>query len=431
MRKICVVGLGYIGLPTALLFAVSGYEVVGVDIKRSITEKVNRKVMPFDEKGLQELLIKAIDSHRFRASTTPEKADVFIIAVPTPFDKKNRMADLSYVIEATKSIASLLEKGNLVIIESTVPPGVCEKCIIPILEENCNTGKVGLKAKEDFFVAHCPERAIPGNTLYEMMNNDRIIGGIDEKSSELARELYESFVTGNIYVTSIRTAEMAKLMENTYRDINIALANEFAQIAEEAGIDVWEAIELANKHPRVNILKPGPGVGGHCIAVDPWFLTEDSTKSRIISLAREINDGMPVYVLHILKDMLNKLKKENLTITITIFGVTYKGNVSDTRETPALKFIRLAEKEGYKVKIYDPHVKDGDFEYPILPLEDAVQDSDCIVVIADHSEFKSLSPDEIGKLMRTRKIFDTRNCLDREKWKEAGFEVKILGCLGC
>ena len=431
MRKICVVGLGYIGLPTALLFAVSGYEVVGVDIKRSITEKVNRKVMPFDEKGLQELLIKAIDSHRFRASTTPEKADVFIIAVPTPFDKKNRMADLSYVIEATKSIASLLEKGNLVIIESTVPPGVCEKCIIPILEENCNTGKVGLKAKEDFFVAHCPERAIPGNTLYEMMNNDRIIGGIDEKSSELARELYESFVTGNIYVTSIRTAEMVKLMENTYRDINIALANEFAHIAEEAGIDVWEAIELANKHPRVNILKPGPGVGGHCIAVDPWFLTEDSTKSRIISLAREINDGMPVYVLHILKDMLNKLKKENLTITITIFGVTYKGNVSDTRETPALKFIRLAEKEGYKVKIYDPHVKDGDFEYPILPLEDAVQDSDCIVVIADHSEFKSLSPDEIGKLMRTRKIFDTRNCLDREKWKEAGFEVKILGCLGC
>jgi len=431
MRKICVVGLGYIGLPTALLFAVSGYEVVGVDIKRSITEKVNRKVMPFDEKGLQELLIKAIDSHRFRASTTPEKADVFIIAVPTPFDKKNRMADLGYVIEATKSIASLLEKGNLVIIESTVPPGVCEKCIIPILEENCNTGKVGLKAKEDFFVAHCPERAIPGNTLYEMMNNDRIIGGIDEKSSELARELYESFVTGNIYVTSIRTAEMVKLMENTYRDINIALANEFAQIAEEAGIDVWEAIELANKHPRVNILKPGPGVGGHCIAVDPWFLTEDSTKSRIISLAREINDGMPVYVLHILKDMLNKLKKENLTITTTIFGVTYKGNVSDTRETPALKFIRLAEKEGYKVKIYDPHVKDGDFEYPILPLEDAVQDSDCIVVIADHSEFKSLSPDEIGKLMRTRKIFDTRNCLDREKWKEAGFEVKILGCLGC
>ncbi|MCD6210759.1 MAG: nucleotide sugar dehydrogenase [Methanophagales archaeon] len=431
MRKICVAGLGYIGLPTALLFAVSGYEVVGVDIKRSIIEKVNQKVMPFDEKGLQELLIKAIDSHRFRASTTPEKADVFIIAVPTPFDKKNRMADLSYVIEATKSIASLLEKGNLVIIESTVPPGVCEKCIIPILEENCNTGKVGLKAKEDFFVAHCPERAIPGNTLYEMMNNDRIIGGIDEKSSELARELYESFVTGNVYVTSIRTAEMVKLMENTYRDINIALANEFAQIAEEAGIDVWEAIELANKHPRVNILKPGPGVGGHCIAVDPWFLTEDSTKSRIISLAREINDGMPVYVLHILKDMLNKLKKENLTITITIFGVAYKGNVSDTRETPALKFIRLAEKEGYKVKIYDPHVKDGDFEYPILPLEDAVQDSDCIVVIADHSEFKSLSPDEIGKLMRTRKIFDTRNCLDREKWKEAGFEVKILGCLGC
>lgn len=426
MRKICVLGLGYIGLPTALLFATNGYEVVGVDINRSIVEKVNQKSISFEEAGLQELLIKAIDSHRFRASTMPEKADVFIIAVPTPFDKKNRMADLSYVIDATKSIAPFLEKGNLVILESTVSPGACEKCIIPILEQNCNAGKGGLKATEDFFVAHCPERAMPGNTLHEMVNNDRIIGGIDEKSLELASDLYKSFVKGNLYITSIGTAEMVKLMENTYRDINIALANEFAQIAEEAGINVWDAIELANKHPRVNILNPGPGVGGHCIAVDPWFLTEGSTKSRIISLAREINDGMPVHVLHEVRKMLNDIKREELSITI--FGVAYKGDIGDTRETPALKFIRLAEKERYRVKIYDPHVKGEDFEYPLLSLEDAVKNSDCIVVLTDHNEFKSLSPDKIGEFMRTKKIFDTRNCLEHEKWRENGFEVEILGC---
>ena len=426
MRKICVLGLGYIGLPTALLFATNGYDVVGVDVNRDIVEKVNQRITPFEEEGLEELLIKAVDLRRFRASTTPENADVFVIAVPTPFDKKNRMADLSYVIEATKSIVPVLEKGNLVILESTVPPGACEKVVIPILEQKGNSGMRRLKVKEDFYVAHCPERAIPGNTLHEMVNNDRIIGGIDGKSSDLANRLYETFVKGNLYITSIRTAEMIKLMENTYRDINIALANEFAQIAEEAGINVWDAIELANKHPRVNILNPGPGVGGHCIAVDPWFLTEDSTKNRIISLAREINDGMPVHVLHAVREMLNNIKREELSITI--FGVAYKGDIGDTRETPALKFIRLAEKEGYRVKLYDPYVKSEDFEYPLLPLEDAVKNSDCIVVLTDHKEFKSLSSDKIGEFMRTKKIFDTRNCLEHKKWRENGFEVKILGC---
>lgn len=426
MRKICVMGLGYIGLPTALLFATNGYDAIGIDIKREIVEKVNQKITPFRENGLEELLIKAVDSRRFRASTTPENADVFIIAVPTPFDKKNRMADLSYVIDATKTIAPLLKKGNLVILESTVPPGACEKVVIPILEQNCNAGKGGLKVTEDFYVAHCPERAMPGSTLHEMVNNDRIIGGVNKKSSGIAKNLYECFVKGNQYITSIRTAEMIKLMENTYRDINIALANEFAQIAEEAGINIWDAIELANKHPRVNILNPGPGVGGHCIAVDPWFLTEDSTKSRIISLAREINDGMPVHVLHEVREMLNNIKIKELSITI--FGVAYKGDIGDTRETPALKFIRLAEKEGYRVKLYDPYVKDEDFEYPLLSLNDAVENSDCIVVLTDHSEFKSLSPAKIGELMRTKKIFDTRNCLEHKKWRENGFDVEILGC---
>lgn len=418
MKKICVIGLGYIGLPTALLFATNGYDVVGVDINSDTVEKVNRKIIPFEEGGLEDLLVEAVDSRRFRASTTPEDADVFVAAVPTPFDKENRMADMSYVIAATQSIVKFLKKGNLVILESTVPPGACEKCITPILETR------GLKAIDDFYVAHCPERAIPGNTLCEMVNNDRMVGGIDIRSSELAKQLYESFVVGDIHVTSIRTAEMIKLMENTYRDINIALANEFAQIAEEAGVNVWDAIELANKHPRVNILKPGPGVGGHCIAVDPWFLTEDSTKSRIITLAREINDGMPVYVMHIVKYMLKDLEKPS----VTIFGVAYKADVGDTRETPALKFIRLAEKEGFGIRVYDPYVADGEFEYPVVSMDDAISDSDCIVVLTDHSEFESLPTDKIGDLMRTRRIVDTRDCIDHEKWRKSGFEVRVLGC---
>jgi UDP-N-acetyl-D-mannosaminuronic acid dehydrogenase len=275
--------------------------------------------------------------------TELEEADVFIIAVPTPLDKEMKMAELKYVRSAADMIYQHLIKDNLVILESTVPPGTCDKLLVPVLE------KSGLKVG-DFRLAHCPERAIPGNTIYEMVNNDRIIGGIDKKSTELAKSLYSSFVKGNFYLTNTVTAEFVKLMENTFRDINIALANEFAQIAEECGVNVWEAIELANKHPRVNVLKPGPGVGGHCIAIDPWFLTENSTRCRIASLAREINDGMPNHVLQIVKRQVDCIKDP----VITVFGVAYKGGVDDTRETPALKFIKLAENEGYKVKVHDP-----------------------------------------------------------------------------
>jgi len=210
-------------------------------------------------------------------------------------------------------------------------------------------------------------------------------------------------------------------MENIYRDVNIALANEFAQIAEESGINVWEAIELANKHPRVNILKPGPGVGGHCIAIDPWFLTESSTKSRMISLAREINDSMPNYVLQIVRKMVGNVKDP----TITVFGVAYKGDVDDTRESPALKFIKLAENEGFRVKVYDPYVKN--FEYEIMDYKDATKDSDCMVVITDHSVFKDINPEPISKLMRRKNVLDCRNILDRKKWKMFGFNVKVLG----
>jgi len=413
--KICILGLGYIGLPTAALFATHGHEVVGIDINKDIVERVSKGEAPFDEPGLSELLEKALKSKNLIAKTKVEEADVFIIAVPTPLDKEMKMAELKYVRSAGEMIYPHLRKDNLVILESTVPPGTSEKLLVPILE------KSELKVSNDFYLAHCPERAIPGNTIYEMIHNDRIIGGIDKKSTELAKSLYSCFVEGNFYLTNTITAEFVKLMENTFRDINIALANEFAQIAEESGVNVWEAIELANKHPRVNILKPGPGVGGHCIAIDPWFLTENSTRCRIISLAREINDGMPNHVLQIVKGMVKGVNNP----IITVLGVAYKGGVDDTRETPALKFIKLAENEGYKVKVYDPRVKE--FEYEILELEEAVKDSDCIVLITDHPEFKEFDPKEISVLMRNKNIVDTRNMLDVERWKEDGFKVKVLG----
>ena len=409
--KICVLGLGYIGLPTALLFA-QKYEVIGVDIDEKVVEKINKGESPFNEPGLDDLFGKSKNS--FVAKTEVEEADVFLIAVPTPLEKAVKVADLKYVRSAAEMVYPYLNRGNLVILESTVPPGTSERLVIPILERS------ELKAGEFYFV-HCPERAIPGNTIYEMIYNDRIIGGFDKKSGELARDLYSSFVKGNLYLTDIRTAEFVKLMENTYRDISIALANEFAQIAEESGINVWEAIELANKHPRVNILKPGPGVGGHCIAIDPWFLTENTTKCRIISLAREINDSMPNYVLQIVRELLEDVRDP----IISVFGVAYKGEVDDTRETPTLKFIKLAENEGYIVKVHDSLIKS--FEYEILNLEEAVKDSDCLVIITDHSKFKEIDPEEISKLMRRRNVVDSRNILERERWAGAGFKVRVLG----
>jgi UDP-N-acetyl-D-mannosaminuronic acid dehydrogenase len=412
--KICLLGLGYIGLPTAALFATHGHEVVGTDINKNVVETINKGITRFDEPELSELLENAIVSENFRAKTEVEEADVFIIAVPTPLDKEMKMADLEYVRSAAEMIYPHLRKNNLVILESTVPPGTCDKLLVQILE------KSGLKAG-DFRLAHCPERAIPGNTIYEMVHNDRIIGGINKESTELAHSLYSGFVKGNFYLTNTLTAEFVKLMENTFRDINIALANEFAQIAEECGTNVWDAIELANKHPRVNVLKPGPGVGGHCIAIDPWFLTENTTRCRIVSLAREINEGMPNHVLQIVKRLVDDIKDP----VVTVFGVAYKGGVDDTRETPALKFIKLAANEGYTVKVYDPYVKE--FEYEILRLEEAVKDSDCIVLITDHPEFKAIDPEKISALMRNKNVVDTRNMLDTERWKEAGFKVKVLG----
>ena len=415
MTKICVLGMGYIGLPTALLFANNGNDVVGVDINESVVATLNEGRMPFEEDGFQELLDSAIKKDSFRAQTDAEKADVFLVAVPTPLDKETKLSDLKYVVSACEMIAPHLKKGNLVVIESTIPPRTCEKTVKSTLE------KSGLKASDDFYIAHCPERAIPGNTLHEMVYNDRIIGGIDARSTELAESLYSSFVKGQLHLTNSTTAEMVKLMENTFRDINIALANELAQIADEYGVNVWDAIKVANKHPRVNILNPGPGVGGHCIAIDPWFLTEDTNKGRLISLSRQINDSMPQYVLKMVRELLVGVENP----TITIFGVAYKGDIGDTRATPARKFIKLAEKEGYEIRVHDPFVKE--FEYPILGLSESVNGSDCIVLLTDHSEFKETKAKDLCEKMSNLNIIDCRNIIDHDMWLKSGFNVKVLG----
>jgi UDP-N-acetyl-D-mannosaminuronic acid dehydrogenase len=415
MSKLCVLGMGYIGLPTALLFANNGHEVVGVDVKESVVQTLNQGRMPFEEEGFQELLDKVIEKKTFKATTEVEEADVFLVAVPTPFDAELKMADLKYVISACRMITPHLKKDNLVIIESTIPPKTCSGRARKILEQS------GLEASRDFYISHCPERAIPGNTHYEMVNNDRVIGGIDEISTEITRNLYSSFVKGNLYLTNSNTAEMVKLMENTYRDVNIALANELAKIAEDYEVNVWDAIEIANRHPRVNIHKPGPGVGGHCIAIDPWFLTEVANNDGLIMLARQVNDSMPVYVMKKVQEMVKDIPDP----TITVFGVAYKGDIGDTRATPARKFIKLAEKEGYNVKIYDPYVEE--FEWPILSLEESVENSDCIVVLTDHSEFRNIDPHKITNYLSRLNIFDSKNALDLSRWKDAGFYGLKIG----
>jgi UDP-N-acetyl-D-mannosaminuronic acid dehydrogenase len=412
MKKVCVIGLGYIGLPTALLLS-NHYEVYGFDINVETVEKINRKEPTFTEPGLLKLLIES----NITASTVPVIADIYIVCVPTPYDRDVKMADLNYVKKAIESINPLIKPGDLIIIESTVTPGTCETVILPLLE------RTNLKVGTDVFLSHCPERAIPGNSLYEMTNNDRLIGGINEESTELATEVYRSFTKGSIYKTDSTTAEFVKLIENTYRDVNIALANELAFLSEDMGVNVWKAIELANRHPRVNIHWPGPGVGGHCLAVDPWFLTESSCDSKMIALARRINDDMPAHVVNLVKKFF---KGRNLVNpTVTVLGVSYKADVDDTRETPAIKLIRLLEKEGYRVKIYDPIVKK--FCYKLCSFDESINGTDMIILQVNHSEFKKLEPARLELLVKTRAILDTRNIIDKKKFLEHNFSVMLLG----
>lgn len=340
-------------------------------------------------------------------------AATYVIATPTPLEDVTGVANLQHVRQAAETVEPALDSGDLVVFESTVPPGTATRVLIPILERN------GLEAGE-FGYAYSPERALPGNTINEMIHNDRIVGGIDADSCTRTEDLY-GFMAGNIHTTDVTTAELVKLIENTYRDVNIALANEIAMITEGYAIDSYEAIELANRHPRVDILSPGPGVGGHCIPIDPQFLDQMTSDHRLVSVAREINDSMPIHVLGLVQGVLDKRDD----VRLAVLGAAYKGDVGDTRETPSLRFLRLAENEGYTVRVHDPHVET--FEYDIHPLDRAVAGSDCIVILTDHTEYVGLDVDRLADHMRNRKIVDARGIIDPSRWEAANFTIRRLG----
>ncbi|MED4067298.1 nucleotide sugar dehydrogenase [Priestia megaterium] len=418
-KKLCVVGLGYIGLPTAVMFANHGLYVHGVDVNEKAVELIKNKQLHIEENGLQERLESAVDNGHFTVGTTAEEADIFIIAVPSPINE-DKTANLNYVREATKSIVPYVRKGNLVILESTVPPRTVEDVMLPVLKET------GLELGSELFVSHSPERVIPGKVFEELVNNDRIVGGINEESSRLTVELYKTFVKGNIHVTDATTAEMVKVIENTYRDVNIAFANELAKISEKIGVNAWEAIKLANYHPRVNIHLPGPGVGGHCIAVDPWFLTELQPElAKIISLSRHTNDSMPEYTALKTKSLLDEKGIQHGRVAV--LGLAFKGNIDDMRESPSTDVLHHLGKLGVDYTAFDPHIKENKIERQTQSLDEAVAHADVILILTDHNEFKELLPSAVENHMRTKVIFDTKNCIQRDQWKAAGFDVVLLG----
>jgi UDP-N-acetyl-D-mannosaminuronic acid dehydrogenase len=421
-KKVCVLGLGYIGLPTASMFATHGIDVVGVDVNPHVVETLNRGEIHIEEVGLAELVKQAVSDGKLLVKTQPEAADAFIIAVPTPI-KDDKSAEMKMVASAAEMILPHLRAGNLVILESTSPPNTTAGLIQPILE------KSGLVAGEDFYLAYSPERVLPGKILHEMVYNARVIGGISEASTQAGSELYGTFVKGEITLTTATTAEMVKLMENTFRDVNIALANEFGLVAEQLGVNVWEAIELANRHPRVNILKPGPGVGGHCIAVDPWFLVEAAPEiTPLIKTARQVNDGMPSRVVGRLKELLASQPQGTQPKAIAVLGLAYKADVDDARESPAMTVVDGLLSLGYDVRLSDPWVKDlHGLDLPLVSVEDAVTGADCVVILTDHSAYQQLHPVELGKSMNTRTILDTRNCIDLGVWQQSGFTAVKLG----
>lgn len=397
--KILVTGLGYIGLPTAVMFAKNGCEVVGLDINEEVVNKLNKGILHLEEPGLSSELKAVVDEKRFRATLYPEKADVFIISVPTPnMENALKSCDLSYVKDAVNSVSKNFEKGNIVIIESTIPPRTMSDIILPLVEEK------GLVVGKDVYLAHCPERVLPGQILHELVYNNRIVGGITPECTKKASEVYATFVKGELLETDSSSAELSKLMENTYRDVNIALSNELVKVCNQLDINALEVIRLANKHPRVNLHQPGPGVGGHCLAVDPYFISATiPSVTPLIQEARKINSTMPYYITNI----VTRLVKDQKIKRMTVFGATYKGNIDDVRESPALEIYEYLEKNlGIQVSIYDPHVHQENFS----DLHDALEKSEFLLILVDHDEFKNI-PEEVLNKMDRKLVFDTKNIM--------------------
>lgn len=396
-RKICVLGLGYIGLPTASLLGTKGYQVVGVDIDQSVVETINRGATHINEPDLDILLKSAVQSGNLQARSVPEEADIFVIAVPTPF-KSDHQPDLQYIQQAIESIVPVVRRGNLVILESTSPVGTTLEVVAEGLKAT------NLRVGEDIFVAHCPERVLPGRILSELVENDRVIGGINELSTEVASEFYSEFVRGEVLRTDASTAEMTKLVENTFRDVNIAFANELSVICDSLSINVWDVINLANRHPRVSILQPGPGVGGHCIAVDPWFIVSKSPEqARLIRAAREINDAKPDWVVSRVVSKAQKFREP----VIACLGIAFKADVGDLRESPALYIARkLRDEQVGRVIVCEPNIA-GINEFEMVSLQTALALADIIVVLVDHRAFRKLRAADLKEKI----VIDTRGCL--------------------
>lgn len=399
---ISVIGLGYIGLPTAAVFASRKKKVIGVDVNQKAVEMINRGEVHIVEPDLDMVVHAAVTEGYLRAATKPEPADAFLIAVPTPFKGENHEPDLAYIEAASKSIAPVLKKGDLIILESTSPVGATEQMAAWLAEARPDlTFPQSQGETSDIRIAHCPERVLPGHVLRELVENDRVIGGMTQKCAETAAALYKTFVQGECVITNARTAEMAKLTENSFRDVNIAFANELSIICDKLGIDVWELIRLANRHPRVNILQPGPGVGGHCIAVDPWFIVSQAPKeARLIRAAREVNDGKPQWVIQKIKLAVEDFLRANSQKTakdviVACFGLVFKANIDDLRESPALSITReIARMSFGQVLAVEPNIeslpKDLEERVSLVDSMLALRLADIKVILVDHDEFKKI-----------------------------------------
>jgi UDP-N-acetyl-D-mannosaminuronic acid dehydrogenase len=394
-----VIGLGYIGLPTALMMASHGVEVIGTDYDENKVKTLKEGRTTFKEKGLDELFDKAVKSG-IKFTTEYQVTDTYIISVPTPYDKFTKRVDAKYVVEAVKDVLKVAQKGAIIVIESTISPGTIHKFVRPVVEE------LGFKIGTDIHLVHAPERIIPGNMVYELLHNNRTIGADEKEIGEKIKNLYASFCGGEIVVTDIRTAEMTKVVENTYRAVNIAFANELAKICRYDGMDVYEIIKICNMHPRVNILQPGPGVGGHCISVDPWFLVGDYPRiAKVIDESMKTNDGMPEFVLNRIYEIMKENNMKDLT-RVGLYGLTYKENVDDTRESPTIQMLESMDRHlcGHLVKVYDPFIKDDIVENQVHDFDEFINGVDLVVILVGHDEIKNNMDKLKGKI-----VFDTRN----------------------
>lgn len=407
ISSVSVIGLGYIGLPTAAILAANGVSVTGVDVSPATVTAVNRGRVPFVEPDLAGYVAEAVSAGKLRAVPAPEPADAYIVAVPTPFMDDHK-PDLSYIRSAAEALAPTLRGGELVILESTSPPGTTQRMADWILAERPDLSLDGSDGRPRIYVAHCPERVLPGKIMVELVTNDRIVGGITPEAAQRSRDLYQVFCQGEILLTDAATAEAAKLVENSFRDVNIAFANELSLVADRLGIDVWELIRLANHHPRVNILQPGPGVGGHCIAVDPWFLVDAAPEeARLIRTAREVNDAKPRWVLDKVLDAVAGVEAP----VVAAYGLAFKPNIDDLRESPAAEIVRelATTSPDMTVLAVEPHIDELPAALADLPnvrlvdAEEALARADAHALLVDHTVFRALA-----ERLTTKRLVDTR-----------------------